>query len=213
MLRSVCNGRQRLAARERQQAVRQLGGIASPLQREFGRLAEDRKFFGDLALRLHMLEPALQRFQIADNDCQHVVEVVRDAAGQLADGFHLLRLDEGGLRLAPPPGLVLELGGAEIEFLHVTVAHLGEVQQQPDGAGERADHGADQHRAQSAGIADTFRQQVALDQIERRDLPPDGVHQRLARASLDEPDGFVAPPLSGECQHLPIDLGKLLPGG
>jgi len=34
----------------------------------------------------------LQRVQIADNNLQQVVEVVRNAAGQLADAFHLLRL-------------------------------------------------------------------------------------------------------------------------
>ena len=37
---------------------------------------------------------ALQRFEIADDDREEIVEVVRDAAGQLADAFHLLRLAE-----------------------------------------------------------------------------------------------------------------------
>ena len=32
---------------------------------------------------------------------QQVVEVVRDAAGELADGLHLLRLAQGLLGLAP----------------------------------------------------------------------------------------------------------------
>ena len=114
--------------------------------------------------------------------------------------------------LAAPPGLVLEFGGTEIELADVAVAHLGEVQQQPDGAGERADHGADQHRAQSAGIADPLGQQVALDQVEGRDLPPHHVHQRPAGTRFDETDGFVMPSLGVERQHLPIDFGELLPG-
>ena len=36
----------------------------------------------------------LQRLEVADDDGQQVVEVVRDAAGQLADRLHLLRLGE-----------------------------------------------------------------------------------------------------------------------
>src|SRR5579859_4095756 len=33
-----------------------------------------------------------QRFQIADDDAEHVVEIVRDAAGEVSDHLHLLRL-------------------------------------------------------------------------------------------------------------------------
>src|SRR3546814_17423718 len=36
---------------------------------------------------------------LADDDRQHIVEIMRDAAGQLADGFHLLRLAQLRLRL------------------------------------------------------------------------------------------------------------------
>ena len=37
----------------------------------------------------------LQAFEIADDDGQQIVEVVRDAAGELADRFQLLRLAQG----------------------------------------------------------------------------------------------------------------------
>ena len=37
-----------------------------------------------------LLQVTLQRFQIADNDGQQVVEIMGDAAGELADAFHLL---------------------------------------------------------------------------------------------------------------------------
>ena len=37
-------------------------------------------------------QTTLQRLQIADDDGQQIVEVVRDPAGQLADRLHLLRL-------------------------------------------------------------------------------------------------------------------------
>ena len=44
----------------------------------------------DLAARA--VEAAKSKVDAADDDREHVVEVVRDAAGQLADGFHLLDL-------------------------------------------------------------------------------------------------------------------------
>jgi hypothetical protein len=42
-----------------------------------------------------LTQPDLQQVQRADDAGQEVVEVVRDAAGELADGFHLLRLAQG----------------------------------------------------------------------------------------------------------------------
>ena len=41
-----------------------------------------------------------EQLRIADDHGEQVVEVVRDAAGELADGFHLLRLDEAAPRAA-----------------------------------------------------------------------------------------------------------------
>ena len=36
--------------------------------------------------------------QVADDDLQQIIEVVRDAARELADGLHLLRLMQGRAR-------------------------------------------------------------------------------------------------------------------
>ena len=65
-------------------------------------------------------ERALHRLQIADDDGQQVVEVVRDAAGQLADRLHLLRLRklllralQRLLRLAPLGDVARDLGEAD----------------------------------------------------------------------------------------------------
>ena len=47
--------------------------------------------------RLHVLrlaQPALQDLRVAGNDHQQIVEIVGDAAGELAERFHLLRLRE-----------------------------------------------------------------------------------------------------------------------
>ena len=51
------------------------------------------------------------------HDGQKIVEVVRDAAGELADGLHLLRLPQRLLGL--PAGLVLgfQLAGALLDRL------------------------------------------------------------------------------------------------
>jgi hypothetical protein len=46
-------------------------------------------------------QAALGEVDAADDDREHVVEVVGDAAGQLADRLHFLDLAELGLR---PPG-------------------------------------------------------------------------------------------------------------
>ena len=75
---------QRLAAREREQLPHEARGPVGVL------------------LDLHdVLEGRVGRpvigeeqIAIADDRLQHVVEVVRDAAGELADGVHLLRLGE-----------------------------------------------------------------------------------------------------------------------
>ena len=51
----------------------------------------------------------LEELQIAQDDCQQIVEVVGDPSGQLAECLHALRLDERGLRLLAPANLLLEL--------------------------------------------------------------------------------------------------------
>ena len=52
-------------------------------------------------------DPPSGEIERADDDRQHVVEIVRDTAGQLADRFHLLQLAD--LRLASLCALAVEL--------------------------------------------------------------------------------------------------------
>ena len=73
-----------LAARERQQTSRQIGAAHGGTHRRVN-LARERRRFGDAAL---------EQLQVADHDAEQIVEVVRDAAGELADRFHLLRLQQ-----------------------------------------------------------------------------------------------------------------------
>ena len=75
--------RQRLLAREGQQALVRLAARLAASQRGFHVCADI-----DLAAR----QLALHQVHGADDDRQHVVEVMRDAAGQLADRLHLLHL-------------------------------------------------------------------------------------------------------------------------
>ena len=56
-----------------------------------GRGQRSGRVFADL-LRPALLDPGLHQVEGADDAGQQVVEVVGDAAGELADGLHLLRL-------------------------------------------------------------------------------------------------------------------------
>ncbi|MEJ0070988.1 MAG: hypothetical protein WDO24_22180 [Pseudomonadota bacterium] len=78
---------ERLAAGKGEQAARQIGAAPSGSLRLVDEFLEVRIVAAALA----------QQPQIPDDDAQQVVEVVRHAAGQLADRFHFLRLDELGL--------------------------------------------------------------------------------------------------------------------
>ena len=73
----------RLLAREREQSRDQRGGALSGL---LGRA------HGALHARIAGRKPAQREVGVADDRGQQIVEVVRDAAGEPADRFHLLRL-------------------------------------------------------------------------------------------------------------------------
>lgn len=79
---------QRLAAAEGEKALRQFGAALAGRQDRIDQALE--------------IGPRLQRFRedvaIADDDGQQIVEVMGDAAGELADRLHLLRLDQLFLR-------------------------------------------------------------------------------------------------------------------
>ena len=79
-------GLQWLLAREGQQPLRELRGAAGAVARRF-HVAGGAGVFAHVAAR--------QQVERADDHRQHVVEVVRDAAGELAHRLHLLRLAQG----------------------------------------------------------------------------------------------------------------------
>ena len=75
---------ERLAAREGEQLTRQRGGAVRVLL----------DLHDVLEGRIGRAMVGEQQVRIADDRGEHIVEVMRNAAGQLADGVHLLRLRE-----------------------------------------------------------------------------------------------------------------------
>ena len=106
---------QYLAARERQQLVGELGTAARGPARRAHQLLSVR-----LARERRKL---LENLQVSLDDGQQVVEIVGDAAGQLADAFESLRVAQGLLRLRP-----LQAAGEEVaerlEKAHFVVAEV-----------------------------------------------------------------------------------------
>ena len=121
---SKARGAERLPAAEGEQAMGELRGVAGALHGHLDRTDEPCGPFRSVAGLA--LEPAADHVEIAEDDGEQIVEVVRHAAGELADGLHLLRLDQARLRLDPPRRLGLELGGALADPLLELLVHVGE---------------------------------------------------------------------------------------
>ena len=133
---------QRLAAREGEQAPGQIGAAERGRKRVLDQL---------LMLGVRARSQITEQVEIADDDAEKIVEIMRHAAGQAADGLHLLRLIELRRRpCLPLDDLDLQLGGARadpgFEPVRVIVQEgfrRGEPAVQPAGLDEqRAEHKA-----------------------------------------------------------------------
>ncbi len=72
----------------------------------------------DQAMQARIVRDALaQQIEIAHHRHQQIVEIMRDAAGELADGFHLLRLPQLLLRSFARRDFLHQIGGALIDAL------------------------------------------------------------------------------------------------
>ena len=100
LLASIGLRRQRLLAREGEQPAGQRGGALRALQRHVAGARDARSTAGDGGKCGNL---AADHVEPAQDDGEQVVEVVRDAAGELADGLHLLRLAQRFLGLACAP--------------------------------------------------------------------------------------------------------------
>ena len=99
-------------------------------------------------------QPAAQQLRVTADDHQQVVEVVGDAAGELAEGLHLLRLGE--LFLRP-----LERGLGLPPLGHVA-GDVYEPGERADLVAHRLDHGARPEQALVAAHAPTLDDAFAL---------------------------------------------------
>ena len=133
-------------ARERQQATDQVGAPA-------GRLDGRGNVLAHMVLHIGLLA---QRGEVAQHHGQDVVEIVRHAAGELAQGFHLLRLHQHVVRAALLGDVEGQLEAADHPGTLVYLGDLGNER----GAGQppHAAHGhhfvLESHRLAAQGLAD-----------------------------------------------------------
>ena len=97
-----------LLAREREQASRQVRSA-------FG---GGRDAFGDVVQFLVRHQLLGEVLRIAEDDGQQIVEIMRDAAGELTHRFHLLGLGEFLVELIDRGALALERLGGAVEQRH-----------------------------------------------------------------------------------------------
>ena len=96
-----------LLARERQQALGQRSAALGALQRAI-----------DQPMQARIVGQALaQQIEITHHRHQQIVEVMRDAAGELADRLHLLCLPQLLLRLFAGGDFLHQVGGALLDAL------------------------------------------------------------------------------------------------
>ncbi len=222
-------GVERLAARVRQQAVGQGGGALGAAQGRRGQPMQAR-LFG---------QAALQGLEIAGDDGQEVVEIVRHAAGQLADRLHLLGLAQRLLGAAVLGGVpdqreraddraVGAVQRREGRVVDADAAGLGDVVapvvQRVLAAGERAAPGVLERGADAVreGLAERAAQHRAArhagHRLHRRvpqRVAPLGVDRddRLGRAFDHQLGEFLLAPQRGLGVAVLVDLGDQLAVG
>ena len=166
-------GLQRLPAGKRQKAVRLAGGA---VQRPAHFVDEPPDLFEPPGR-----DSALKKGEAARDGLNHVVEVVRDAPGQLADDLHLLRLNEP--LLGRPQR-------------RVGLAELRRRRKSQGGGDEPPEHDCGEERHQCGRDLDHRRQAVDRDP-ERQDVDPMGrAAQQDERGEEKEkrPEHQIAPP-------------------
>ncbi len=125
-------GLQRLAPREREQPARQIGAPHRCVD-----------CFARQIVDLRVVLPGFQQdVEIADDDAKQIVEIMRHAAGEIADRLHLLRLDQSRLGLLAFGHLGFQrlVGVLQLQCprLHRCLQRGGIVGHPPCGAGQPA---------------------------------------------------------------------------
>ena len=151
-----------------------------------------------IGIAVLLRELPLRKFDAADDDGEHIVEIVRQAARELADGFHLLRLSEllGEFHAALPFGRQ-----GDVRFAKV-IAGLADLAHLPSQATDRrrADRERGQHRRQRAepqylalgpGGVEPRVHALLLYRRHLLRLASDPVHERLAGVGIHQGQRFV----------------------
>jgi len=105
--RSTGTARRSCCRRERQQPLRQRRAALGALHRAVDQPVQTRIVGNALA----------QQIEVAHHHHQQIVEIMRDAAGELADRLHLLCLAQLLLRLFARRDLLHQIGGALFDAL------------------------------------------------------------------------------------------------
>ena len=203
-------GRQRLAAGEGEQALRQRRGAGGA----FHGAGEEFQDVGRHPVAAR--QTPLDEVQRADDDRQHVVEVVRDAAGKLPDRLHLLDLQHLGFAGFQRFGLqpfVGDVAGAGIEASAVDRRDargpaIGTV------LGAHAEHGGrGAHRARRPGGPFDLQRLyvIGMDQASERGQ---GLQLVLAPAGMGLPGriGRKQPPVRiGDGEHVAAEVPEIIP--
>ena len=190
-----------------------VAALWAPCKAEFERLLELIGKLGDRAGIGEIGELAPHGVEIADDDGEQVVEVVRDAAGQLTYRLHLHRLPHGRFRLVAQPRFLLEFARALDETLDGVPRRDGENGRQGRRQQKREPDQPGEPVARQARALLALRELLALGVQDRRELVADALHQLQAGVGIDDGEHFLptARPRKGDgLDHLfefPRDQG------
>ena len=162
-------------------------------------------------LRLAGRQARLRTLEVAQDHLEGVVEVVREARGQLADRLHLLRLPEDVLGVAPPRHV--ELRGEEVEELAVLAEDRADEQRVPERRAVLAvveDLDRDRPRlgqglldlADGAAVGERALEEAAVPAV---DLFA-AVAREVEKGAVGEGDGVVGPVRIGDDHRHPGHL-------
>ncbi len=181
---------QRLATGERKQTPGEIGAAERAAQNLLCQ-------FGVLLIIPHHVE---QEFHVADDDTEQIVEVVRDAAGKLADRLHLLRLAQLRFRQLLPGDVFDE--AKQKCFMAVGIAQRGNAGTRRDNDARTGQVTRFSEMTRTRGLLSSLDQQVAI--VDMGDVRDGHANQiiRFVTEKLAEREVCLDDALSfATCQH------------
>ena len=174
---------ERLAAGKGEQALRELCRAVGTLHGRLHRLCE---LGGKVERRLRrLLDLPPDRVQIADNDGEQIVEVVRDAARQLSHCFHLLSLPQSLFRLVAKLRFGLELRGSRDQASQGFAGRACQNCREDQRSQQREADQPAKHVSEECGSRLSLREEIALGGEDRLDLFSDTTQELPVLARID----------------------------